>query len=449
MPTRPSRLPWLLAVAGALLALSAAVPAAAGARSVPCERLVTSTADSGPGSLRGALAAAGASSGPCTVRFDSVHGPFAEPQTITLQGELPPLGGTLVLDGTIAERLWVATGVTLSGGGRLRVLRVLPGARVTLKSLTIAQGRSGRGGGILNAGALAVVGVTFVGNVAAGDGGAIATTGGTLKVVNSTFAGNRAGRRGGGVAHLGGEAAVGNCTFSGNRAASGGALFTRGGLLLRNTILTGSAAGRDCVASRPIDPRSTHNLIIANGGCGTPLLTADPRLEKLGAYNGPTAVFPLGGGSPAINMGDNAAAVDEEGHRLVWDQRGNGDPRFVAGFTDIGAFEVQAFPVLTVNSPEDTGLRACTGAGASDCSLRGAIELATASGKPQVIRFDPRVFSRSPVVTVGRPLPAAAAEITLDGSGTPGIVVRFLAAALPRPGGLHFTLRRVTFAAGE
>ena len=32
-------------------------------------------------------------------------------------------------------------------------------------------------------------------------------------------------------------------------------------------------------------------------------------------------------------------ARSHEGRPLVWDQRGNGDPRFVGGITDIGAFE--------------------------------------------------------------------------------------------------------------
>ncbi len=49
-------------------------------------------------------------------------------------------------------------------------------------------------------------------------------------------------------------------------------------------------------------------------------------------------------------MGDNGAAVDEHGEPLRWDQRGNGDPRFVAGITDVGAFERQAFALLVVDT---------------------------------------------------------------------------------------------------
>lgn len=429
----------------ALVALLALAPGPGAASGGTTELLVGTTADAGPGSLRAALARAAAAPGRYLIRFDSRRGPFATPQTIALRSDLPPLRGDVTLDGYIEDRLWVPTGVTLSGEGRRRVLRVARGARVTLASLTIADGRAEQGAGVLNEGTLVVKGVTFVRNAAAREGGGLASLAGALTVVNSTFVANEA-ASGGGLALLGGAGTVTNCTFHRNRGRAGGGLFARPPVLLRNTVLANSASGKDCVAEAGVDRRSTHNAIVANQGCGTPLVTADPRLQAPGRYNGPTETVPLGGGSPAINMGDNASAVDEEGAPLYWDQRGNGDPRFVAGYTDIGAFEVQAFPVLTVNTAEDTGIRACTGAGSGDCSLRGAVELANAAKKPQVITFDPRVFATARVVTVAQRLPDVSGELTLDARGAGGITLRGPAPVLRAAAGGRLALHGVAIA---
>jgi len=152
--------------------------------------------------------------------------------------------------------------------------------------------------------------------------------------------------------------------------------------------------------------------------------TEDPRLAPLGDFNGPVPTMPLGGGSLAINLGDNAAALDEDGTRLHWDQRGNGDPRVVAGFSDIGAFETQAFPMLQVDTFEDREWRACTAAGVGDCSLRGAVMLANVSDRSRVITFDPRLFAEPRVIVLDRPLPGLAEDLSLDAGGTAGVTLR-------------------------
>ncbi len=402
--------------------------------------VVTTTADSGEGSLRDALQRARATPGPHTIRFDSIHGPFAEPQKVTLLSELSVPEGDITIDGYIENRLWKATGVTLSASRQTRILRVGHRARVTLRSITVAEGHARRGAGVLNEGHLVVDGVTFLRNVAGRDGGGLANVGGIVAILNSTFAENEAGETGGALAILGGSATVTNCTFSENRARRGGGVFSRGGLLLRNTIIANSTGGMDCVAVAGIDPRTTHNLIVANDGCGRPIVATDPKLGRLGLYNGPTPTIPLEGGSPAINLGDNASAADEDGAPLAWDQRGNGDPRCVGGFTDIGAYEVQAFPVLKVNTREDSELRACGGTGESDCPLRGAIALANAANKPQVITFDARVFAAPGVIDLAHPLPDAVVDLTLDARGTGGITLRGPEPVLRAAAGLRLTL---------
>jgi len=386
------------------------------------ELMVTNTSDDGAGSLRQAIHQANTHSGPVVIRFDAVEGPFTAPQEITLKRSLPPLRGELTIDGYIEDSLWKATGVTISGNNEHAVFTITAGSRVALNSLTIARGLANRGGGITSHGELIIKGVTFAGNSAVRDGGALANLGGTITIINSTFIANHAADTGGAIANLDGAATVTNCTFSGNAASKGGALFSAGTLLLRNTILANSEGTVDCVVDGILDPASTHNLIETHTGCGQPISSSDPRLGKPGAYNGPTATLPLGGGSPAINLGDNAAAVDAEGEPLRWDQRGNGDPRYVGGITDIGAFERQALPVLVVDTIEDIDLRACT-RGAADCSLRGAITLANSWDRGDVITFDPKVFSETRAIVLQRSLPEVVADLTLDASETADVVV--------------------------
>jgi hypothetical protein len=276
---------------------------------------------------------------------------------------------------------------------------------------------------VLNLGELRVEGVAFHDNHAACDGGAIAHLGERLVVVNATFAGNRAGERGGGVAALAEDSTLVHCTFAGNAAGRGGGLYATGGLRLFNSVLADSGAGDDCTAEPDAGVTAGRNLIGSGAGCGEPILRTEPRLGPFGYFNGPTPIVALGGGSPAINLGDPAAAVDLDGNPLVWDQRGNGDPRHVAGFPDLGAFEHQAFPKLVVDTLEDSPLRACTSAGSADCPLRGALELALADPRHAVVRFDPAVFAAPAALVVGSPLPRLTRTLTLDAGGAAGVTI--------------------------
>ncbi len=383
----------------------------------------TTVEDQGEGSLRHAIEMANARPGADLIRFDGRMGPFATPQTIILKGPLPTLADDLTIDGDQPDRLWQPTGVTLSGGNAQPIFRIAAGVRVTLSSLTVAQGRAPCGGGVFNRGQLLVKGVTFLQNQAGESGGAICNQGGTVEVINSTFFGNRAEQAGGALADLGGRTIVTNCTFSENASPRGGGIYSHGQLLLRNTIAANSEGDADCRAEGVFHPASSHNLIETNHGCGQPISSTNPRLAALGRYNGPTSTLPLESGSPAINLGDNAAALDENGVTLRWDQRGNGDPRIVSGITDIGAFEHQGLPDLVVDTLEDSDLRGCTRAGRGDCSLRGAITLANALGKKQTITFDPVIISAQRTLVLERPLPAITTDLTLDGPETRQVTI--------------------------
>ena len=196
---------------------------------------VTSTADTGPGSLRTALK--NARSGE-TIKFS-----LPAPATITLtSGELL-VSKNLNILGPGAGYL------AISGNGASRVFHVGSRATVTITGLTIANGQvTGIGGGIYNDHAtLTVSNCVLAGNAAIskynglGGGGIFNDASGmsgssTLAVVNCTFSGNYAVNisSGGGIynnASSSGRATltVANCLFSNNSATyHGGAIMSVG-----------------------------------------------------------------------------------------------------------------------------------------------------------------------------------------------------------------------------
>ena len=385
--------------------------------------IVTSINDSGEGSLRQAMLNANAIKGSDEIHFDADHGPFGPLQEIRIKTSLPVIKEDLTIDGYIPGFLWQKAGVVLSGGEKHRIFSVTRGINVAVKNLTLADGKARSGAGILNHGNLVVSGTTIMNSSASKSGGAIANLEGNLWVVNSTLSNNSAGKKGGGIVNKNGTLTVTNATFSENMAKNGGALFNDGSLTLNNSILANSNADKDCVSMSRSDLAGTHNIMESNDGCPGMLYSNDPRLGSLNYFNGMTQTIPLLGLSLAINAGDNASAVDENGLPLKWDQRGNGDPRVVAGYTDIGAFETQAFPTLVVDTINDDNQQAC-GGGRGDCPLRAAIRLAEANGKPDVITFDPRVFTESTVLVLQTPLAVPSTEMVIDANNVAPITIR-------------------------
>jgi hypothetical protein len=194
-------------------------------RVVPSTITVMNTNDSGPGSLRAAIAQADMDTAQDTIDFaPSAAG------TITLLSALSDLTGNTILSGPGASALTVARSAT-PGTPDFRIFTVDAGAQVAISGLTIAGGlTSGRGGGIENAGTLAVTDSTLTRNSAIGGffggglGGGIDNAG-TLAVTDSTLSDNSAiggiGGFGGGIENSG-TVTVTDATFSGNGASGGG-----------------------------------------------------------------------------------------------------------------------------------------------------------------------------------------------------------------------------------
>ena len=118
---------------------------------------------------------------------------------------------------------------------------------------------------------------------------------------------------------------------------------------------------------------SAYNLIgtggsggLVNGTNGNQVGVADPGLDPNGLQNngGPTQTIALLPGSPAIDAGSNALAVDPTtGQPLTTDQRGTGYPRIVNGTVDIGAFEFQSATYLVVTAQPPASVTAGSGFG--------------------------------------------------------------------------------------
>jgi hypothetical protein len=263
------------------------------------------------------------------------------------------------------------------------------GGKIILQGCTLYDNHAPNagGGGIDNFGTATVTDCAFDSNTAMLGGGVWDSDMATL--TGCTFTGNSASSEGGGL-YIQSSATLDNCTFGHNSAALGGAVFnafsgtltnctlafnsaTTGGggldnkgasMKLNNTIvaentLNGSAPS-DIQGN--VDPTSGFNLIgtggtggLVNGTNGNQVGVANPGLAPLGNYGGPTRTIALLPGSPALDAGSNALAVDSLGNPLTTDQRGL--PRVVNDTVDIGAFESQGFTLMLLRGDSRAAAR--------------------------------------------------------------------------------------------
>ncbi len=254
-----------------------------GAYEVPYYLLVTTDADSGPGTLRQAILDANTITGADTITFDPVF--FATAKTITLtSGELQIAGSTIIqgpgasivtVDGGKASRIFntssaptdsaiIIEGLSLIGGkavdrgGAVRV----GDESVTIRNCVLTGNEATTDGGAIaiaapGAAKLVVEDCTLSGNISGRDGGAIYGGSGSKSIIirRSTLSNNLATRNGGGAL------SPGYCTFlmedstvnanqsKGNASVThgGGGLSLSGpngtnGALVRNSTISGNTA---------------------------------------------------------------------------------------------------------------------------------------------------------------------------------------------------------------
>jgi uncharacterized repeat protein (TIGR01451 family) len=331
--------------------------------------VVTTNADSGPGSLRQAITDACADS---NITFSNAV------SSITLSSEL-------VIDKGLTIQGPGASLLTISGNTAVRVFNVtaantiLGTPEVTFAGVTISNGKvtGAKGGGILNS-STAIVNVTnsvlsnntagsdgssqgggiannstgtinvtrsTVSNNSAGYGAGLFNNGtGTINVINSTLNNNPATLSGGGIYNNGtGTVTVTNSTLSANSAGAGGGIFNvQGTVSVTNVTVSNnsapgpSGAGGGIYNNSIAPPLNSKNSIIAlntsangpdlagtfnsqdynlignttgatiNGTTTHNINNTNPNLGTLANNGGPTqTMLPLPN-SPAINAGDPA-----------------------------------------------------------------------------------------------------------------------------------------------
>ncbi|MGO9469265.1 MAG: beta strand repeat-containing protein, partial [Isosphaeraceae bacterium] len=284
-------------------------------------------------------------------------------------------GGTLsIIDSTIAGN----SADYYSGGGGIVNYDTLTVSGTTITGNTANDGTTGGGGGVLNYGTFTVTDSTITDNSAAGPygyGGGIYNAG-MLTIVNSTIAYN-----------------ISYADYGGGMYDSSGATTT-----LDNTIVDINTP--DDINGAAVSSASAYNLVgidntgsLTNGNDGNLVGVTNPGLATGLANNGgPTQTIALLAGSPAIEAGSTALAVDPSTSLpLTTDQRGGGYPRIVNGTVDIGAFEVQAAPVTTTATT--------VGSQANPSAFGQSV-----------------AFTATVVPSIGSGTPAGAVQFLIDGS---------------------------------
>jgi uncharacterized repeat protein (TIGR01451 family) len=196
--------------------------------------------------------------------------------------------------------------------------------------------------------------VTFRGNQASDTGGGISVfcMAGTCtpQLTNVLFAGNKSISGGGGGMYLydADSATLTNVTFSGNSAANyrGGGLhfyYSSGtaALTIANSVFW-SNAPQNLLTSK-VTVAAAYSDIDQDGYTGNNNIRQDPRfVAPIAASSAPTTTgdYRLQTGSPAIDAGSNLSVT------VATDLDGN--PRIVNGVVDMGAYEKQPGPALSL-----------------------------------------------------------------------------------------------------
>ena len=188
--------------------------------------VVTTTLDTGPGSLREAINTANAS-GPTAITF-GIDG------VITLTSALPVITNTVSIDGS-------GHAITVSGANQFQVLFVNPNSALRIQSISIANGNGSPGGGIfVSANAtLTVTNSTLVSNTAS-TGGAIFNAG-TLTVISSTLVRNTA-YLGGGIWNNDTMTMISSTLVSNSSTSDGGGINNYATLTVTHSTLLSNTA---------------------------------------------------------------------------------------------------------------------------------------------------------------------------------------------------------------
>lgn len=360
-------------------------------------------------------------------------------QTFTLGGTEIVIVNRITIDGNI-DGVNVAF---ISGAGTNRIFRIASAGGLDLRNAILVQGGGEFTGGAIRAednSVLLVNRVAIRGNVASDNGGAIwSGSGANVHIINSSISSNVADRCSA-VTFFRSTVDIANTTISGNRHDFGGGnnagaicsfdseLTIRNSTIAKNVserstlIITDDNTpgfpsvvnlGNTIIADNEhdfgadIDNNLGAAQIVSVGGnlIGTTVNVApgtftlpndtlgqNPLLAPTNANQGghPITTHPLQAGSPALNTGINALAVDPLGNiPLTTDARGITFPRIAGATVDKGAFEDQTLgSTLVVSKIANSNDNVCD----TDCSLREAVFAASQDPGTDNITMAANVF---------------------------------------------------------
>jgi hypothetical protein len=275
-----------------------------------------------------------------TVESSKAHGTV--PGSGGFGGGVYVAGDLTALGSAISGNAAYGAPINNSAGGGVFVA-----GTTSLTGTTVAYNGAFGAGGVYTLGDVTIESSTISSNTASSAAGmraAYSDGSPFVTIVNSTIAANHSFGSVGGL-NLLVAAKIANSTIALNDANNGlaGLLMSGPTLELESTIIAGNTRAGDT----PDDfagfgsPAITgqDNLVVASTDPMPPgTIMSDPVLGDLGDYGGPTATIALLEGSPAINAGNNLAA-------LAHDQRGF--VRVSGARADIGAFEVQVDGIFT------------------------------------------------------------------------------------------------------
>jgi len=288
--------------------------------------------------------------GSLTLMHSSVSASYTRSATAAFGGTIVAMYGPVTLtDSVITGNRLSNEGAAGRGGG------IFATGGLTLTRSTVSYNRvigaasdmfgRGGGGGVFVAGPVAISASVIDHNSAYYAGGLYLSGNPSLTISDSTIADNSA-QNSAGAIRATSSLTVRNSTVAFNHAPIGGGIVidtlnNAAALALQSSILADNMAaanpqGADLlVAGSQFSATGANNLVVsANVALPGNPLHACPRLEPLAGNGGPTRTLALMHDSPAVDSGNNAAA-------LQYDQRGSGYPRMFGTSADIGAYEWQ------------------------------------------------------------------------------------------------------------
>ncbi|MGB6219880.1 right-handed parallel beta-helix repeat-containing protein [Haloferula sp.] len=385
----------ILAVVGGLLAAQGA------------ELIVSSTLDSGPGSLRQAIT--NAAPGDTILFASDLNG-----KTINLSSDQILIDKELRIDASRFQ-----SGITIArslAAPRFRLLEIGDGKlntklRVSIQNVAFKNGISPLGGAILNSEDLELTDCEFANNRASGvfpdgRGGALLNQAGSISALTRvTFEGNIARNQGAGIANLFSQSSAIECTFIENSSqANAGAIFNEGAspmlvacLFLGNEALGYGGAILNLAGSSPeltncLFSKNRSTGEVGGGSAIFNLNASHPHLINCTFSGNLVAADMLGGaiynaGSQpvlknCILWGNNSGILGDEpdpdsGFNLVEGDPGSEDPQFVREPGSFGADDYGDLRLLATSPAINAG------DGGPGSSMNSSVE--DAKGQPRFL----------------------------------------------------------------